>query len=125
MAWARPKPTSGGLAKFNGYKDSAGSACIQSISVLNGLPGRPNQKGDVQAVLNLVSDSDALAGHHCEPQPLTQPAAVTANRSSGTVGTNTTPSAANNSSASARAGASSRPPASATRAIASSVKATS
>ena len=64
VAWARPKPTSGGLAKFNGYKDSAGSACIQSISVLNGLPGRPNQKGDVQAVLNLVSDSDALAGHH-------------------------------------------------------------
>jgi uncharacterized repeat protein (TIGR01451 family) len=62
--FARPKPTSGGLPQFNGYTDSAGSACISSITVLTGLPGRPNQKGDVQAVINLTSDSDALAGHH-------------------------------------------------------------
>jgi hypothetical protein len=55
--YARPKPASG-------YTDTAGSACIQKISVLNGLPGRPNDKGDVQVVINLTSDSDALAGHH-------------------------------------------------------------
>jgi hypothetical protein len=30
--------------------------------VLTGLPGRPNQKGDVQAVINLTSDSDAYGG---------------------------------------------------------------
>jgi uncharacterized repeat protein (TIGR01451 family) len=62
--FARPKPATGGLPQFNGYTDSAGSACIKSISVLTGLPGRPNQKGDVTAVINLTSDSDALAGHH-------------------------------------------------------------
>ena len=62
--FARPKPVTGGLPQFNGYTDSAGSACISSISVLTGLPGRPNQKGDVTAVINLTSDSDALAGHH-------------------------------------------------------------
>jgi uncharacterized repeat protein (TIGR01451 family) len=60
VAFARPKPTTGGLPQFNGYTDSAGSACISSFSVLTGLPGRPNQKGDVQAVINLTSDSDAL-----------------------------------------------------------------
>jgi hypothetical protein len=53
--FARPKP----------YADTAGSACIKSISVLTGLPNnRPNDKGDVQVVINLTSDSDALAGHH-------------------------------------------------------------
>jgi uncharacterized repeat protein (TIGR01451 family) len=62
--FARPKPAVGGLPQFNGYSDSAGSACISSVSVLTGLPGRPNQKGDVQVVINLTSDSDALAGHH-------------------------------------------------------------
>jgi uncharacterized repeat protein (TIGR01451 family) len=60
--FARPKPTTGGLPQFNGYTDSAGSACISSFSVLTGLPGRPNQKGDVQAVINLTSDSDAYGG---------------------------------------------------------------
>ncbi len=58
--FARPKPNTGGLPEFNGYTDSAGSACISSFSVLTGLPGRPNQKGDVQLVINLTSDSDAL-----------------------------------------------------------------
>ena len=62
VLFARPKPASGGLAQFNGYTDSAGSACIGSFSVLTGLPGRPNQKGDVQVVINLTSDSDAYAG---------------------------------------------------------------
>jgi hypothetical protein len=52
------------LAKFNGYTDSAGSACIKKINVLTGLPGRANDKGDVQVIINLTSDSDALAGHH-------------------------------------------------------------
>ena len=60
--FARPKPASGGLPQFNGYTDSAGSACISSFSVLTGLPGRPNQKGDVQVVINLTSDSDAYGG---------------------------------------------------------------
>ena len=60
VLFARPKPASGGLPEFNGYTDSAGSACISSFSVLTGLPGRPNQKGDVQLVINLTSDSDAL-----------------------------------------------------------------
>jgi hypothetical protein len=58
--FARPKPATGGLPQFNSYTDSAGSACISSFSVLTGLPGRPNQKGDVQMVINLTSDSDAL-----------------------------------------------------------------
>jgi uncharacterized repeat protein (TIGR01451 family) len=58
--FARPKPATGGLPQFNGYTDSAGSACISSFSVQTGLPGRPNQKGDVQMVINLTSDSDAL-----------------------------------------------------------------
>ena len=31
VAWARPKPVTGGLPQFNGYKDSAGSACIKSL----------------------------------------------------------------------------------------------
>jgi uncharacterized repeat protein (TIGR01451 family) len=61
-AWARSKPTTGGLAKFNGYADSAGSACIASMSVLTGRPGRPAQKGDVQVVINLTSDSDIIQG---------------------------------------------------------------
>jgi hypothetical protein len=55
--YARPK--SAGV-----YTDTAGSACIKKISVLNGLPGRPSDKGDVQVMINLTSDSDALAGHH-------------------------------------------------------------
>jgi hypothetical protein len=55
--YARPKPS-------GGYTDTAGSACIKSISVLTGLPSlRPDDKGDVRLVLNLTSDSDALAGH--------------------------------------------------------------
>ena len=57
MNFARPTPV-------GGYTDTAGSACIKKISVLNGLPGRPNDKGDVQVMINLTSDSDALAGHH-------------------------------------------------------------
>ena len=60
VAFARPKPTTGGLPQFNGYTDSAGSVCLASFSVLTGLPGRPNQKGDVQAVLNFTSDSDLI-----------------------------------------------------------------
>ena len=59
-AFARPKPTSGGLPQFNGYTDSAGSVCLANFSVLTGLPGRPNQKGDVQAVINFTSDSDLI-----------------------------------------------------------------
>jgi uncharacterized repeat protein (TIGR01451 family) len=57
LNYARPTPA-------GGYTDTAGSACIKKISVLNGLPGRPADKGDVQVVINLTSDSDALAGHH-------------------------------------------------------------
>jgi hypothetical protein len=53
--YARPTP----------YTDTAGSACIKKVNVLTGLPnGRPNDKGDVQVIINLTSDSDALAGHH-------------------------------------------------------------
>ena len=53
-AWARPTP----------YTDSAGSACIASMSVLNGQPGRGGDKGDVQVVLNFTSDSDIAQGRH-------------------------------------------------------------
>jgi uncharacterized repeat protein (TIGR01451 family) len=62
--FARPLPTTGGQAMFNGYATSAGSACIRKMSVLTGQPGgRPNQKGDVQEIINFTSDSDALQGH--------------------------------------------------------------
>jgi hypothetical protein len=50
--WARPKP----------YTDSAGSACIQSMTVIQGQPGRDAQKGDVQVVLLFTSDSDITQG---------------------------------------------------------------
>jgi uncharacterized repeat protein (TIGR01451 family) len=65
-AWARPKPATGGLPQFNGYTDSAGSACISHIDVLTGKPGpgRPGDKGDVELFINLTSDSDSLSGHH-------------------------------------------------------------
>jgi uncharacterized repeat protein (TIGR01451 family) len=65
-AWARPKPATGGLPQFNGYTDSAGSACISHFDVLNGKPGpgRPGDKGDVELFINLTSDSDSLSGHH-------------------------------------------------------------
>ena len=53
-AWARPTP----------YTDSAGSACIASMSVLTGQPGRGGDKGDVQVVLNFTSDSDIGQGRH-------------------------------------------------------------
>ena len=52
--WARPKP----------YTDSAGSACIQSMTVQTGQPGRNAQKGDVQVVLLFTSDSDIAQGRH-------------------------------------------------------------
>jgi uncharacterized repeat protein (TIGR01451 family) len=61
--WARPKPTTGGLTQFNGYADSAGSACIRDFIVHTGKPdGRPNDKGDVELLINLTSDSDAYGG---------------------------------------------------------------
>ena len=60
--WARPKPLSGGLPQFNGYTDSAGSACIKSYKVLTGQPGRDGDKGDIEVQINLTSDSDAYAG---------------------------------------------------------------
>jgi hypothetical protein len=60
---ARPKPQSGGLAKFNGYADSAGSACIKHSNVLGSSNSPPNANGDVQLQINLTSDSDALQGH--------------------------------------------------------------
>jgi uncharacterized repeat protein (TIGR01451 family) len=50
--WARQKP----------YTDPAGSACIQSMTVLTGQPGRDAQKGDVQVVLLFTSDSDITQG---------------------------------------------------------------
>jgi uncharacterized repeat protein (TIGR01451 family) len=53
-AWARPTP----------YTDSAGSACIASMSVLTGQPGRGGDKGDVRVVLNFTSDSDIAQGRH-------------------------------------------------------------
>ena len=51
--WARPNVR---------YTDSAGSACIQSMSVQTGQPGRDAQKGDVQVVLLFTSDSDIIQG---------------------------------------------------------------
>src|SRR5262249_54527808 len=63
MNFARPKPQSGGLAKFNGYSDSAGSACIKHTNVLGSTNSPPNANGDVQIQINLTSDSDALQGH--------------------------------------------------------------
>jgi hypothetical protein len=51
--WARSTP----------YTDSAGSACIQSMTVQTGQPGRDAQKGDVQVVLLFTSDSDIIQGH--------------------------------------------------------------
>jgi uncharacterized repeat protein (TIGR01451 family) len=65
VAWARPKPPlEPGTPKpeFSGYADSAGSACIASMTVLTGQPGRDAQKGDVQVVLNFTSDSDIIQG---------------------------------------------------------------
>ena len=50
--WARQTP----------YTDSAGSACIQSMTVQTGQPGRDAQKGDVQVVLLFTSDSDITQG---------------------------------------------------------------
>jgi len=51
--WARSTP----------YTDSAGSACIQSMTVQTGQPGRDAQKGDVKVVLLFTSDSDIIQGH--------------------------------------------------------------
>ena len=60
-SWARPKPVP--VGPYNGYRDTAGSACISSMTLLNGN-GNPAMTGDVQVTINLTSDSDALAGHH-------------------------------------------------------------
>jgi hypothetical protein len=58
--WARPKPIP--VGPYNGYFDTAGSACIRTITVLGGTAA--TTRGDVQVTINLTSDSDALAGHH-------------------------------------------------------------
>ena len=60
-SFARPKPSRPG--PYNGYLDTAGSACIKQMSVLSSRTN-PAVNGDVQVTINLTSDSDALAGHH-------------------------------------------------------------